>query len=491
MTNRYNSSGTFNVDFFVEDKVLGTGMSGDVRLTRRCSSGQAFALKSFQKDKLPQLKVEELKREAQIHLSLDHPHVASLEHVYETDTELHLVLEYLEGGELHDRLKACGRFSERDAANVVRQMLCAVSYLHARKIAHRDVKLQNFVYEHADGDQVKLIDFGLAKHCGEHESMSSVCGTEQFMAPEVFRRNYTEKADVWSLGVAAYMLLCGCVPFRGSRKQALNSAKAGKPHFCPTRFGPLSQGAKGFVKALLSPDPARRVGVADALRHSWLRASAPAAAAVDVAVVRCLRDFTQAPPLRRASLAVAARSVPVHLSLQDRSTLREQFLALDHDGSGTITKDELERLLEPTLADELFRGLDANGDGEVAYGEFLSAALQQKVELEDSTLRLAFSLFDAQGQGEITAEDFKKALGEHCTERDQTDWINEADEDGNGSLSLSEFLAYNASCRHRDTSPIVLKAVVDAAVDDPICRKSCRPDISPGGMLSMLSRICF
>lgn len=475
MTDRYNSSGTFNVDFVVEDKVLGTGMSGDVRLTRRCSSGQAFALKSFQKDKLPQLKVEELKREAQIHLSLDHPHVVSLEHVYETDTELHLVLEYLEGGELHDRLKACGRFSERDAANVVRQMLCSVSYLHARKIAHRDLKLQNFVYEHADGDQVKLIDFGLAKHCGVHESMSSVCGTEQFMAPEVFRRNYTEKADVWSLGIAAYMLLCGCAPFRGSRKQVLNSARAGKPYFCPSRFGPLSQGARGLVKALLSPDPARRVGVADALRHTWLRALAPAAAGVDVAVVRCLRDFTQAPPLRRASLAVAARSVPSYLSMQDQFTLREQFLALDHDGSGTITKDELERLLEPALADELFRGLDANGDGEVG----------------DSTLRLAFSLFDAQGQGEITAEGLKKTLGEHCTERDQTDWIGEADEDGNGSLSLSEFLAYNASCRHRDTSPIVLKAVVDAVVDDPICRKYCCPDISPGGLLSMLSRICF
>lgn len=157
-----------------------------------------------------------------------------------------------------------------------------------------------------------------------------------------------------------------------------------------------------------------------------------------------------------------------------------------------ITKDELERLLEPALADELFRGLDANGDGEVAYGEFLSAALQQRVELEDSTLRLAFTLFDAQGNGEITAEGLQEALGESCAERDPKDWIGEADEDGNGSLSLSEFLAYNASCRHSDMSPIMVRTVVD----EPDCRRvdSCSGsshELRMGGLLSMLSRICF
>lgn len=492
MTDRYNCSGTFGVDFAFEDKVLGTGMSGDVRLGRRCSTGRLFAVKSFQKDKFPHHKVETLKREAEIHLSLDHPHVASLEHVYETDTELHLVLEYLEGGEMTDRLAACGTFSEPAAATAVRQMLCAMSYLHAHKIAHRDLKLQNFVYEHKNCDQIKLIDFGLAKRCNNDKSMSTVCGTHQFMAPEVYRRSYTEKADVWSLGITSYMLLCGCAPFRGSRKQILNSAKAGKPYFCHARFEPCSREAKDFVKALLCRDPEKRPAMSEALRHPWLRSLAPVARGVDVAVVRCLRDFAQAPPLRRACLAVAARSLSPRLSPHDQQMLREQFLAIDRDGSGTITKDELERLLEPELADELFRGLDANGDGEVAYGEFLSAALQQRVDLEDSTLRLAFTLFDAQGDGEITAEGFRKALGRPCSRQDPKHWISEADEDGNGSLSLSEFLAYNASCRRRDTYPIFLKTVEDEpALESMLSGTPSRPCLRTWSLLSMLSQICF
>lgn len=492
MTDRYNCFGTFGDDFAFEDKVLGTGMSGDVRLARRCTTGRLFAVKSFQKDKFPDHKVETLKREAEIHLSLDHPHIASLEHVYETDTELHLVLEYLEGGEMTDRLAACGTFSESAAAAAVRQMLCAMSYLHAQKIAHRDLKLQNFVYEHKDNDQVKLIDFGLAKRCDNDKSMSTLCGTQQFMAPEVYRRSYTEKADVWSLGITTYMLLCGCAPFRGSRKQILNSAKAGKPYFCQARFEPCSREAKDFVKALLCRDPEKRLSMSEALRHPWLRSLAPVARSVDVGVVRCLRDFSQAPPLRRASLAVAARSLCPKLSPRDQRMLREQFLTIDSDGSGTITKEKLERLLEPDLADELFRGLDANGDGEVAYGEFLSAALQQRVELEDSTLLLAFSVFDTQGDGEITAERFQEALGRPCSRQDPKHWIGEADEDGNGAVSLSEFLAYNASCRRRDTSPIVLKTVEDEpALECAFSGKPSRPGLWTWSLLSMLSQICF
>merc|ERR1712211_76117 len=108
--------------------------------------------------------------------------------------------ELMEGGELYDRLHRQRRYTEEDAAGTARQMLLAVAYLHNQSVVHRDLKLENFLYERSDSDHLKLIDFGFAKHWDHREKMSKACGSIQYVAPEVLGHAYTEKADIWSLG---------------------------------------------------------------------------------------------------------------------------------------------------------------------------------------------------------------------------------------------------------------------------------------------------
>merc|ERR1712110_469474 len=100
------------------------------------------------------------KNEAELYLTLDHPHITHLEMIYEDQDMLHLVMEHMAGGEVYDRLAACKKYTEEKAANTIHQMLLAVAYLHSRNIAHRDLKLENFLYERPDAEHLKLIDFG-------------------------------------------------------------------------------------------------------------------------------------------------------------------------------------------------------------------------------------------------------------------------------------------------------------------------------------------
>jgi calcium-dependent protein kinase len=195
-------------------KVLGTGMSGPVRLAQD-KNGRQYAVKSFKKKKLNQQARDDLKREVEIYLSLDHPHIARLEQVYETEEEVHLVMEYMAGGELYERLASKKMYSEEAAAKALHQMLLAVAYLHAHNICHRDLKLENFLYESKDHSHLKLIDFGFSKIFSGGKQMSKACGSLHYVAPEVLAHAYTEKADMWSIGVMSHMLLTGSPVFRG------------------------------------------------------------------------------------------------------------------------------------------------------------------------------------------------------------------------------------------------------------------------------------
>merc|ERR1719215_476798 len=145
-------------------------------------------------------KLEQLKAEVENYLSMDHPHIIRLYDVYESRQELFLVMECAEGGELFARLVEKKRFSEAEASDALRQMLLALNYIHSHGIVHRDVKLENFIYDRHG--HLKLIDFGFSKMwaASANENMGDSLGTLAYAAPEVLQENYTSQCDMWSLG---------------------------------------------------------------------------------------------------------------------------------------------------------------------------------------------------------------------------------------------------------------------------------------------------
>ncbi|KPP69201.1 calcium/calmodulin-dependent protein kinase type IV-like [Scleropages formosus] len=282
-------------------------------------------------------------------LRLSHPNIIKLKEIFETPTEINLVLELVTGGELFDRIVEKGYYSERDAADAVKQILEAVAYLHENGVVHRDLKPENLLYATSAPDApLKIADFGLSKIVDDQVTMKTVCGTPGYCAPEILRGcAYGPEVDMWSVGVITYILLCGFEPFfdeRGDQYMfkkilnceyefvspwwddvSLNAKDLVRPetshgdHFrapsAPARgyaghpsFGRLgSISLRFFVKKLIVQDPKKRLTTLQALQHPWVTGKAVNFAHMDTAQKK-LQEFNARRKLKAAVKAVVASS---------------------------------------------------------------------------------------------------------------------------------------------------------------------------------------
>jgi len=268
-------------DYEVESTVLGEGLCGNVVLVRGKVDQGNFAMKTINKTDAGSGSSSSLEvpAEVEIYLALDHPNIARLHGVYQTNSKVTLIMECCEGGELYSRLQKRGVYPDADAAEASRQMLRAVGYLHSLSIVHRDLKLENFLYESEDPKaQLKLIDFGFAHVWDPSTLMRAPCGSISYVSPDVLSgTGYTDKCDLWSIGVIVWMLLCGYPPFHGKQEKAvLAKIKAGGPDWSHRRrWKPVSDEAIAFVKRLLEKDVALRLNANGALRQPWLMSPRP------------------------------------------------------------------------------------------------------------------------------------------------------------------------------------------------------------------------
>lgn len=167
-----------------------------------------------------------LEREIQVLCKVDHPNCIKLYAVYITPRKVYIVTELVTGGELLDRVTEKGNYTEKDAASIIRQILSGVAYLHSKGIVHRDLKLENMIMlDDRDDSPVKIADFGLSKFFSADNVLSTMCGSPQYVAPEVLGvgdgvKEYSPAVDMWSVGVILFILLSGYSPF-GERAWAV------------------------------------------------------------------------------------------------------------------------------------------------------------------------------------------------------------------------------------------------------------------------------
>jgi Ca2+-binding EF-hand superfamily protein len=269
------------------------------------------------------------------------------------------------------------------------------------------------------------------------------------MAPEVLLKSYTSQCDLWSLGVASFVLVFGYMPFSGSDKRQAQSIKAAKFQVRRQAFKAAASDAKAFVQALLVADPDLRPSAEQALAHPWMVAARRGTATVPLhrGVVDALHDFGQAPAFHRAVLMMVAWS----LTSEERGKVSEAFLKMDVSHCGAIKPSEFKRLLQGQFqiagaqADELFEALDVLGAGEIRYSSFLAAAAPSQIGLHENLLRATFRRFDADATGTVTQDNLRDVLGESFGGQEVGGMLEEIHTSQPGQVSRDEFVAHFCS----------------------------------------------
>lgn len=243
-------------DDFEKICLLGNGSQGVVRLVRRKQTGVLFAMKSVDKKALEASgKTHTIIAERNNLMISSHPFIVKLCYAFQSDNQFHLVLEYAPGGDLYERISRDGKFSIERTKLYIAELALALQYLHSKGIIYRDVKSENVVLD-KDG-HVRLTDFGWSKQMNGTNLTSTICGTTDFLAPEIIvGKKYTFSTDWWALGLLMYEMLTGEFPFeQDNRKKMLYDILKTEPNYNRPEFTPE---AVEVMKALLSKEPSGR-----------------------------------------------------------------------------------------------------------------------------------------------------------------------------------------------------------------------------------------
>uniref|UniRef100_V9L516 Calcium/calmodulin-dependent protein kinase type 1B-like protein n=1 Tax=Callorhinchus milii TaxID=7868 RepID=V9L516_CALMI len=257
--------------YIIKDK-LGAGAFSEVMLAEDRISKEMVAIKCIAKTGL-RGKETAFENEIAVLKKIKHENIVSLGDVYDSPSHLYLVMGLVTGGELFDRIIERGFYTEKDASNLISQILKAVNYLHGLGVVHRDLKPENLLYDTPfDDSKIIISDFGLSKMEGDGQMLSTACGTPGYVAPEVLEQKaYGKAVDCWSIGIISYILLCGYPPFYDENDSELfKQILKAEFEFDSPYWDDISESAKDFIRHLLERDPEKRHSCQQALEHPWI-----------------------------------------------------------------------------------------------------------------------------------------------------------------------------------------------------------------------------
>ncbi|KAK1649886.1 hypothetical protein QYE76_067691 [Lolium multiflorum] len=395
--------------------------------------------------------IEDVRREVRILSSLTgHNNLVQFYDSCEDEENVYIVMELCKGGELLDKILARGgKYSEEDAKVVMRQILSVASFCHLQGVVHRDLKPENFLFTSKDeSSDLKAIDFGLSDFVKPDERLNDIVGSAYYVAPEVLHRSYGTEADMWSIGVIAYILLCGSRPFWARTESGIfRAVLKAEPNFDEAPWPTLSAEAKDFVRKLLHKDYRKRITAAQALCHPWIRGTEEVKIPLDMIIYRLMRAYISSSSLRKSALRALAKT----LTTDQLFYLREQFELLGPNKSGYITLQNLKTALTKntmyvmkdsrildfvnTICNIQYRKLD--------FEEFCAASVSvyqlESLDTWEQHARQSYELFDKEGNRPIVIEELASELGLgpsvplHVVLQD---WIRHSD----GKLSFLGFI---------------------------------------------------
>ncbi len=252
-------------------QVLGKGRSSRVCICVNKKTLQRRAVKIIDKALIDDEERELVRSEIAIMKLIDHPNIVHMHNIYEGKLQIYIVMELYDGGELFDRIVGRSCFTEDEVYSIIHPIAEALEYLHYMGIVHRDLKPENILCG-KDLTDIKIADFGLSKLIYPDEIMKLPCGTLSYVAPEVLTLSgYGKAADIWSVGIIFYLLLCGVLPFDGAtRKDIISKTVAAKYDQTNPLWQSLSPNCQDIISGMLNKDLKKRLTSTEILNHPWM-----------------------------------------------------------------------------------------------------------------------------------------------------------------------------------------------------------------------------
>ncbi|ETO33059.1 hypothetical protein RFI_04048 [Reticulomyxa filosa] len=482
---------------------LGKGASCRVVAAElKTDKSRKLAVKIMSKERSVSAKLFELECELLGALSdngkTGHKNVVRFVEKDEDEQNYYVVTSLLEGGELFDRIVSKDEkyiITEKKAADLIRSMCEAVQYCHQHNVVHRDLKPENFVLESTSADSnVVLIDFGCGTLVDPNDTTKTydnLVGTAYYLAPELaylalsksrdpevsrkfapFVKPRTAEvlkaADVWSIGVIAYVMLTGRAPFRGRTNSDIFESIVTNEVEYPEHDAryktalKLNPAFKDFIEKALVKDPSKRLSIEECIRHPWVQGIKAGDWALNNDVIRFLRQFNYQSKLKKEVTKILA----ANMNSEPSDQIRQHFVRLDADGDGYLDDEELSFLLldmgyaktnARKEATEIIKQADQNGDHVIDFEEFKTIWYRKILSTNDQYINRVFNVFDANGDGQIDVNELKQVLMPAQANQDEQkdskkdddiigqqlqhliQMIEEVDTNGDKMISLEEF----------------------------------------------------
>ncbi|KAG8663696.1 hypothetical protein MANES_01G241800v8 [Manihot esculenta] len=404
-------------------KEVGRGHFGhtcSARVKKGELKDQTVAVKIISKAKMTTaISIEDVRREVTILKALSgHKHLVKFYDACEDANNVYIVMELCEGGELLDRILARGgRYNEEDAKVIVVQILSVVSFCHLQGVVHRDLKPENFLFTSGGDDaDMKLIDFGLSDFIRPDERLNDIVGSAYYVAPEVLHRSYSLEADIWSIGIISYILLCGSRPFWARTESGIfRSVLRSDPNFDDIPWPSVTPEAKDFVKRLLNKDYRKRMTAVQALNHPWLRDD-NRPIPLDILIYKLVKAYLHATPFKRAALKALSKA----LTEDELVYLRAQFKLLEPNRDGSVSLDNFRMALARHATDamresrvpELLTAMESLAYRKMYFDEFCAATIStyqlEALEGWEQMASTAFEHFEREGNRVISLEELAR-----------------------------------------------------------------------------------
>ncbi len=446
---------------YKKEKFLGEGSFASVYRVQNRITDAIRAMKIINKSSnISAEDDKEIFNEINILRTLDHPNILKIFEFYSNKDSYSIVTEICSGGELYQEIIDHGPFNENYSAYVMYQIFSAINYCHNMKIVHRDLKPENILIVDRDKNnypRIKICDFGTSKMFEKGAIQRKIVGSSYYIAPEVLKKHYDEKCDIWSCGVILYILLSARPPFGGETdKEIMDRVATGKYDLESSPFNKVSKECIDLIQKLLIMDPKKRISAQEALAHPWFKDNKSKELFNQIKdentlkkLLSNLKSYRRDSIIQETALAYLVHNFP---QMKDVVNACKLFSQIDLNGDGKVTQKELLKGLKTKIKSEtlekdanaIYKNLDMDNNGFIEYEEFVRAAVSKENFLNDNFLRFAFRYFDKDGSGEITFNEIEDVFIKSIPEKNNihntlNQIIKEVDLNGDGVITFHEF----------------------------------------------------